>query len=579
MTAICFSLLSILILLRHVDRSKDADEAEQRLIASNGWPAVDIFIVTYNEPLEVLEKAILAATAIDYPCATVWVCDDTRRVWLRDYCAELGVRYISRPDNVGAKAGNLNHALAYSRERTNAPVILVLDADFVAKPKILRRTVGMLEDPGVAIVQTPQFYYNSDPIQHNLGIAHSWIDDQRFFFDVFQPAKDAWGCAFCVGTSFVARRDRLEEVGGFPDQAITEDIHLTYRLLAHGYATRWLNERLSIGLSAEGLPEYIGQRSRWCLGTIQVALLRDGPFRLRGLTFTQRWHYAHGMLNWLSKPFLVAMLVAPAIYWFGDVPAFNTDYASYLRYGVPALLCLWCYNFWVSGGRTLPFFTELTEAIPSFAVCATLVSAVFAPFGKPFKVTDKGGNRSEPKVRWTLALSFASIAMISAAGILWSLFSPNAAGDLPQGDVFNLMWAAVAMVISFGAFLVCFERGREEEVLFTDQTTSIEAPSGIWPCRLIRLSISRAVLQGLGASAGLRPGDKVRTFIPHVGWIGGEVGTPDQDGLRIELVPSVAQRKQLILHLFTSGVDNVARQAVGRGAIAGLLQHAFRPSA
>ncbi len=576
-TAMSFSLVSIVILFRHVDRSAEADRAEQRLIASNDWPAVDIFIATYNEPLEVLEKTILAASAIDYPRATVWVLDDTRRPWLRSYCEAQGVQYVSRPDNVGAKAGNLNHALAYTRERTNAPVILVLDADFVAKPHILRRTVGMLADPAVALVQTPQFYYNPDPIQHNLGITHSWIDDQRFFFDVFQPAKDAWGCAFCVGTSFVARRDRLEETGGFPDMAITEDIHLTYRLLARGYVTRWLNERLSIGLSAEGLPEYISQRSRWCLGTIQVALLRDGPFALRGLTLTQRLHYAHGILNWLSKPFLVAMLVAPAIYWFGGVPAFHTDYASYLRYGIPALLCLWTYNFWISGGRTLPFFTELTEAVSSFAICATLISAVFSPFGKPFKVTDKGGNRSEPKVRWKLALTFAAIAIVSAAGIFWSQFSPTVAAELPQGDVFNLMWAAIAMTISFGAFLVCFERGREEESLVTNQRTSLETSCGTVPCTLTRLSVSCASVQTMEMPAELRRGDGVNILIPQVGWIAGQIGARGQDAMHIALTPTAEQRKRLILHLFASGIDNVARHAAGRGAIAGFLQHAFRP--
>jgi len=140
------------------------------------------------------------------------------------------------------------------------------------------------------------------------------------FFDIFQPAKDAWGCAFCVGTSFIVRRDRLNEIGGFPSQAISEDINLTYTMLARGYETWWLNEKLSIGLSAEGIPEYITQRARWCLGTIQVALLRDGPLFGSGFTLTQRWHYLHGVLNWLCKPFMVLLLVAPPIYWFAGNP-------------------------------------------------------------------------------------------------------------------------------------------------------------------------------------------------------------------------------------------------------------------
>ena len=148
---------------------------------------------------------------------------------------------------------------------------------------------------------------------------------------MFQPAKDAWDSAFCVGTSFLVRRDRLEEIGGFPHEAVSEDINLTYTMMRHGYVTRWLNERLSVGLAAEGLPEYITQRARWCLGTIQVALLRNGPFTGSGLTLVQRIQYLHGLLNWLCKPFIVLMLLAPSVYWFFDVPAFEADYVAFLR--------------------------------------------------------------------------------------------------------------------------------------------------------------------------------------------------------------------------------------------------------
>ena len=352
--AISYTLMSILILTRSVDRSAQADAARCALAARGEQPAVDVFICTYDEPMEIVERSILAALALDYPDKTVWVLDDTRRDWLRAFCDEVGARHLTRPDNKGAKAGNLNNALAVTARLSNAPVILVLDADFAPRRDFLQRTVGLLlSEPDIAVVQTPQFYYNPDPIQHNLLSSSSWVDDQRFFFDVFQPAKDAWGCAFCVGTSFVVRRERLAEIGGFPHAAISEDLNLTYTLLRRGQRTVWLNEPLSFGLSAEGVPEYITQRARWCLGTIQVALLRDGPLRSRGYSFTQRWHFLHGVLNWLCKPFMVLLLIAPPIYWFAGLPAFAADYLSFLRYGVPALLGTIIYMGWISRGAHL----------------------------------------------------------------------------------------------------------------------------------------------------------------------------------------------------------------------------------
>ena len=186
MLAITYTLVSIVVMLMRSDHTNRADLGEERLRdAGRHVPAVDVFICTYNEGLDVLEKTIIAAKAMDYPNFNVWVLDDTRREWLRDYCASMGVYYARRDNNDHAKAGNLNNGLRQSEASTNAPYILVLDADFAPQQPILMRTLGLFEDPKVALVQTPQFYYNPDPLQHNLGSSTCWVDEQRVFFDVF----------------------------------------------------------------------------------------------------------------------------------------------------------------------------------------------------------------------------------------------------------------------------------------------------------------------------------------------------------------------------------------------------------
>ena len=59
-----------------------------------------------------------------------------------------------------------------------------------------------------------------------------------------------------------------KRIGGFPTDSVTEDYLLTLRLREKGIRTIYLNEVLSLGLAPEGLKEYYGQRSRWCLGAI-----------------------------------------------------------------------------------------------------------------------------------------------------------------------------------------------------------------------------------------------------------------------------------------------------------------------
>ena len=107
------------------------------------------------------------------------------------------------------------------------------------------------------------------------------------------------------GTPLLIRHDNVFmcfdplELGG--DTAASESRRRVYSRFLETTIVEALrvepNEPLSFGLSAEGVPEYITQRARWCLGTIQVALLGSGPVFGRGYTFTQRWHYVHGLLN------------------------------------------------------------------------------------------------------------------------------------------------------------------------------------------------------------------------------------------------------------------------------------------
>jgi cellulose synthase (UDP-forming) len=574
--AVVYTLISIVILCRKIDRSGQADDAQHRMESQGDFPAVDIFICTYDEPLEILERSILTAMALDYPYAAVWVLDDTRREWLRDYCVEVGAGYITRADNKGAKAGNLNNGLEVTAALTNAPVILVLDADFAPRRDFLRRTVGLLAEPKVAVIQTPQFYYNADPIQHNLLAAQSWVDDQRFFFDIFQPAKDAWGCAFCVGTSFVVRRDRVTEIGGFPSQAISEDINLTYTMLAKGYETWWLNEKLSMGLSAEGIPEYITQRARWCLGTIQVALLRDGPLFGSGYTLIQRWHYIHGVLNWLCKPFVVLLLVAPPIYWFAGMPAFEADYLSFLRYGMPALMGQIIYMGWVSRSRTLPLFMEATHAVTAFAISATLLSAIVKPFGRPFKITDKGGDRSAPRVHWKLACVFGLISLSSAVSIAWAFISPDAAGEISSLDFFNLLWAGIAMLIAFIAFLVCFELPRAQARFAVDEFAQLSFDGELISGRVQELSLSSARMS-CAANLPARLFDRpVQLHLGGLGWIDAEISSCSEAVVALRLRPTSSQHRQLVIRLFTSSSVGVADTASMGGAIFGTISRGFR---
>ena len=267
LVGILTAALSLIFLTRTRNRSPEADANADWLLSQARPPSIDVLICSYNEEKEILERTIVGALGMDYPSFRVWMLDDGRRDWVKTLCAELGCRYLSRSDNAHAKAGNINHALKHIAALPDPPdFVSILDADFVPTPQFLKRAMSLFHDPAVGVVQTPQHFINPDPIQINLGATEFWPDEQRFFFDIVLPAKDAWSAAFCCGTSSIIRMQPLMEIGGFPVDSVTEDYLLSLRLKEKGFLTAYLNEPLTYGLAPEGLKEYITQRSRWCLG-------------------------------------------------------------------------------------------------------------------------------------------------------------------------------------------------------------------------------------------------------------------------------------------------------------------------
>ncbi len=167
---------------------------------------VDVFITTYNEPVELVTTTALAAAAIHYPHQT-WILDDGDRAEMKAAADDLGIGYITRgPDWAGrplhAKAGNLNNALM----ATGGEFLLILDADQIPDPRILDATLGYFADDKVALVQSPQFFGNvstGDPLGSQAPL----------FYGPIQQGKDGWNAAFFCGSNAVLRREALMQLG------------------------------------------------------------------------------------------------------------------------------------------------------------------------------------------------------------------------------------------------------------------------------------------------------------------------------------------------------------------------------
>lgn len=546
-----------LTFLRTADRHAEADRYEARLRAQApaGLPSVDVFIPTYNEPLEVLEKTITGALCLDYPNVKVWVLDDGRRAWLKQFCEARGVGYFTRADNVHAKAGNINHALAH----TSGDLVAVFDADFIPKRNFLWRTVGFFADPMIGIVQVPHAFYNSDPMQTNLALRRTLPDDQRFFFEAIMPSRDAWDAAFCCGSNAVIRRAALDQVGGrLPTASITEDVLLTLTMLRKGYITRYLCERLAYGLAPESLSAFFVQRQRWARGAMQILYLDVGPLG-RNLSLVQRLMFLP--THWVSQGcVLLLAVVAPLVYlWTGLMPLVNVTGSAVIYYLVPMLLA-------IVGGITVyapkqyfPFASQVLGTFQSFKILPSAFLTLINPSGHTFRVTPKGRDAATAKYERGIFWVAASLIVLTIAGL--------ALNTVPEWQVISdsrllptvAFWAAINVVV---LFLVCMMslqaplRRAEERFLLQEQI-AVLSPAGQLSTGVTRdMSLSGVAIVGDESCAlPFRVGDRVTLHIAEVGFVAGTVvrKTGRAFSVKFDLAPSV-ERDLLIRKLFTGTV-------------------------
>ena len=553
-------LILYICFLRTTNRTEEANQHEKRLrwLPQDRLPAVDIFIPTYNEPFEVLEKTITGALCLDYPNAKIWVLDDGRREWLKAFCETKGVGYLNRPDNVHAKAGNINHALT----KTSGEFVAIFDADFVPQRNFLMRTVGFFIDPKIGIVQVPHAFYNPDPMQANLALRKSLPDEQRLFFDVIMPCRDAWNAAFCCGSNSVTRRAALNAIGGsLPTESITEDMLLTMTLLRAGYVTRYLGERLAFGLAPETIEAFFVQRERWARGAIQILYLSQGPFS-RGLTWMQRLLFLPS--HWLSLVFRTfAALAAPLVYlWTGVSPIFDVNAADIVHYYLPVTLAL-AGGMWAFAPRqNLPLASLVQGTLISFRVLPVVLGTLIKPFGHPFKVTPKGGTSQH--------LDYSRGVFWTSAGLMAATFAGLLISVVPEwrivsaADVLPIVafWSVVNVIVLFLVCMVSLQAHmrRGEERLEIDEPIWLVGPTGtISEFRSMDLSISgTGIRTETSTTLSLQSGDPVQVFIKEVGFIAGTVVRHSQQILAVqfELPPSL-ERDLLIRKLFTAGLDTV----------------------
>ncbi|MEG4809935.1 glycosyltransferase [Microcoleus sp. F8-D3] len=493
------NILQLFLMLWVKDRRPEANRLAIDVVEGRFTPSVDILIPTYNEPAYILKRTVIGCQALDYANKKIYLLDDTRREEIRQLAEELGCEYMTRPNNFHAKAGNLNHALAY----TQGELIVVFDADFIPTKNFLIRTVGFCQDPTVALVQTPQSYYNADPIARNLGLDNVITPEEEVFYRQIEPLKDGAGSVVCSGTSFVVRRSALEHAGGFVTESLSEDYFTGIKLSAKGYRLVYLNEKLSAGLAAENISAYATQRLRWARGTLQAFFIDSNPLTIPGLNLLQRLAHLEGLLNWFSSIPRIGFLLMPLAYSFLGVIPIRASVAEMLYFFMPYYLVQLAVFSWLNHRSRSALLSDIYSLVLAFPLVLTIIQVMLSPFSKGFNVTAKGTVSDRFSFNWKLALPLLLLFIPNAIG-LWHvlgtcLIQVQMHASEPEiiqhfkGLGIGWIWSAYNLLIISITLLILLDAPKSDRYEWFDLR------------RLVRLAVDGKVMWG------------VTTFISEVG--------------------------------------------------------------
>jgi cellulose synthase/poly-beta-1,6-N-acetylglucosamine synthase-like glycosyltransferase len=300
-------------------------------------PRVTVQLPIYNE-MYVVDRLLESVVGIRHPreLLEIQVLDDStdetttiaRRAVEQYRALGYDIHYLHRDDRTGFKAGALDAGL----KRATGELILVFDADFVAPPDILEKTVGHFEDPDVGMVQSRWGHINRD--YSLLTQVQSIMLDGHFVVE--HGARSRSGRFFNFnGTAGIWRREAITDAGGWQHDTLTEDLDLSYRAQMRGWRFVYLPDLVCPAELPVEMNAFKTQQQRWAKGSIQVCrkllprvLASDLPWREKvEATFHLTANLAYPLIV------LLAVLMFPAI-----VMRYNMGWAEMVIVDVPIFL-------------------------------------------------------------------------------------------------------------------------------------------------------------------------------------------------------------------------------------------------
>lgn len=233
----------------------------------NYKPLISIMIPAHNEE-SVIGTTVETVLNLDYPNFEIIVIDDRSTDNTASVIKDLEKRYpnkviafIRPKDAFPGKSAVLNDALEFAK----GEAILVFDADATMDKDFLTNLVYELEPKDVGAVQARKVVRNKD-----VNLLTRCQNNEMTMDTHFQVSRDAVkGAVELRGNGELIKRTALEDIGGWNNYTITDDLDMSTRLHIKGWDVRFCPDTIVYEEGIMYLSPLYRQRRRWLEGTIR----------------------------------------------------------------------------------------------------------------------------------------------------------------------------------------------------------------------------------------------------------------------------------------------------------------------
>jgi cellulose synthase/poly-beta-1,6-N-acetylglucosamine synthase-like glycosyltransferase len=251
------------------DLFRNRRKRRQTSVEERSLPSYSIILPVKNEE-SVIGRLLDAISKARYPTEKLEIViiddgsiDGTPEI-CRKYAAKLrNVKYLQRSVSNG-KASALN----YGMKHCTGDVIGIFDADNVLAEDALLNVANYFRDAKVAAVQGRIHSINSNQNMLTQFIAY----EDAVWSEAYLRGKEVLGLFVHLrGCCEFIRRTVLEELAGFDETTLAEDMEISARLTGKDYRIKYAPDVWAWQESPSALKSFLKQRTRWFRGHLEVA--------------------------------------------------------------------------------------------------------------------------------------------------------------------------------------------------------------------------------------------------------------------------------------------------------------------